>query len=108
MTFGQGRDMSERRTELRRRTLLGGRLAARRLTTRDCVVRDLTAHGARLGCRTTGLDDEVTLEIPSLGGFRRDAKIVWRRLEDCGVRFAETKPARPARPAARRVVDEGY
>lgn len=101
--------MSERRTELRRRTLLGGQLAARRLVTRDCIVRDLTAHGARLGCRTTGLDDDVILEIPSLGGFRRDARIVWRRLEDCGVRFAEMKPPRRARPAQRRrVLDEGY
>jgi hypothetical protein len=99
--------MSERRTESRRRTLLGGRLAADRLTTRDCLVRDLTVQGARLKCRTTGLGDDVTLEIPSIDGFRRDARIVWRRLEDCGVVFVRMKPPPHALPAERRVADEG-
>ena len=92
--------MIERRTELRRRALLCGRLAANHLTTHDCLVRDLSPNGARLGCRTAGLGDDVSLEIPSIDGFRKNAKIVWRRLEDCGVRFEETKPARPVRPAA--------
>jgi hypothetical protein len=100
--------MTERRNELRRRTLLSGRLAARRLVTRDCLVRDLSPTGARLRCRTTGLDDFVTLTIPGLRGFAKDARIVWRRLEDCGVRFLETQPARRVRPVAPRLRDEGY
>ena len=100
--------MSERRTELRRRTLLNGRLAAHHLTTLDCVVRDLTLHGARLRCRAAGLGDDVTLEIPSIDGFRKDAKIVWRRLEDCGVKFVEMKPERRARPVLKPVPIDGY
>jgi len=100
--------MTDRRTELRRRTLLNGRLAAYPLTTRDCLVRDLTPHGARLRCRTTGVGDDVTLQIPALGGFRKDARIVWRRLEDCGLRFLETKRASPPRPIRRPVPDDGY
>ena len=70
--------MSERRSELRQRTLLGGRLAAHHLKTLDCLVRDLSPHGARLKCTTTGLGDDVSLEIPSIDGFRKDARIVWR------------------------------
>ena len=81
------RPVNERRGEVRRRTLFGGRLAADRLTTRDCVVRDMSTRGARLLCRTTGLRDAVTLEIAAAKGFRRDARIVWRRFEDCGVEF---------------------
>ena len=100
--------MSERRTEARQRTLLQGRLAANHLTTRDCLVRDLSPTGARLKCRTTGLDDVVTLEIPAIDGFRKDAKIVWRRLEDCGVQFVETKPTRRGRAVAAPVADDGY
>jgi hypothetical protein len=100
--------MSERRSELRRRTLLAGRIAAHRLTTRDCLVRDLSSHGARLECRTTALGDDVSLEIPSIDGFKKDARIVWRRLEDCGVKFLESRPMRRGRPVEAPVVDEGY
>ena len=80
--------MSEHRAEVRRRTLLAGRLAANRLTTRDCVVRDMSSRGARLLCRTTGLGDAVTLQITSADGTEKDARIVWRRLEDCGIEFS--------------------
>ena len=79
--------MSERRAEIRRRTLLSGRLAVNRLTTLDCVVRDLSPHGAHLLCRTTGFGDRVSVEIKSADGFKKNARIVWRRLEDCGVEF---------------------
>jgi PilZ domain-containing protein len=100
--------MSERRTELRRRTLLAGRLAANHLTTLDCVVRDLSPHGARLACMTTGLGDEVSLEIKAIDGFRKDARIVWRRLEDCGVQFVPGAPARRGRSSDAPVRNDGY
>ncbi len=83
----QEAQVGERRNDLRRRTLLTGRLSAKQLTTLDCVVRDLSAHGARLICRTAGLGEDVSLEIRSIEGFRKAARIVWRRLEDCGVQF---------------------
>ena len=81
--------MRERRAEFRCRTLFSGRLAANHLTTLDCVVRDMSSRGARLLCRTTGFGDVVSLEIKPADGFKKDARIVWRRLEDCGVEFAE-------------------
>ena len=79
--------MSERRAEFRRRTLFSGRLAANRLMTLDCTVRNMSSRGAHLLCRTTGLGDSVSLEIKPADGFKKDARIVWRRIEDCGVEF---------------------
>jgi hypothetical protein len=79
--------MNERRSENRRRTLLSGRIAIDRLRTLDCLVRNLSARGARLLCRADFLTDLVTLEIKTAAGFKRKARIVWRRLEDCGVEF---------------------
>jgi PilZ domain len=105
--FGREAHMNERRTELRRRTLLTGRLAAKHLTTLNCLVRDLSPHGARLKCRTTGLNDEVSLEITSIAGFRKDTRIVWRRLEDCGVQFVERKPAPCGPPVEAPVPSDG-
>ena len=82
--------MRERRAEFRRQMLLPGRLAANRLTTLDCVVRDMSSRGAHLLYRTTGMGDLVGLEINSVNGFKKNARIVWRRLEDCGVEFVGT------------------
>jgi len=80
--------MSQRRPETRRRTLLSGRLIFNRLSTLDCIVRDLSPTGARLVCKTTGLGDSATLEIKSADGVqKKNARIVWRRPEDCGVEF---------------------
>lgn len=77
----------ERRSESRHRTLLPGRLAIDRLRTLDCVVRNVSGQGARLLCRAAFPNDMVTLEINTAAGFKRRARIVWRRLEDCGVEF---------------------
>ena len=79
--------MHKRRAEVRRRTLLSGRVCINRLTTLDCVVRDLSSRGARLVCRTTGVGDTISLEVNGASGFKRPGRIVWRRLEDCGVEF---------------------
>ena len=79
--------MVERRSEVRRRTLLPGRLAIDRLRTLDCLVRNTSERGALLLCRADFLKDLVTLEIITGAGFKRKARIVWRRLEDCGVEF---------------------
>jgi hypothetical protein len=82
-----GDPMSERRSERRRRTLFDGRLAINHLSTFDCVVRNMSARGARLVCRITPPIEFVRLEIRAVPGFKRKARVVWRRLEDCGVEF---------------------
>jgi PilZ domain len=79
--------MLERRSEMRRRTLLDGRLAINRLSTLDCVVRNMSAQGARLLCRIAPSVEIVRLEIKAVPGFKQTARVVWRRLEDCGVEF---------------------
>ena len=79
--------MVERRSENRRRTLLPGRLAIDRLRTLDCVVRNKSGRGARLLCRAAFPNETVTLELNTAPGFKRKVRIVWRRLEDCGVEF---------------------
>jgi hypothetical protein len=79
--------MRERRSEMRRRTLLDGRLAIGHPSTLDCVVRNMSARGARLLCRIVPSVEMVRLEIKTVRGFKRTARVVWRRLEDCGVEF---------------------
>ena len=79
--------MVKRRSEERRRTLLPGRLAVDHLRTLDCVVRDMSERGAWLLCRAAFPNDLVMLEINPAAGFKRKARMVWRRLEDCGVEF---------------------
>ena len=83
--------MTERRGKLRRRTLHDGRLATDHVSTLDCVVRNRSKRGARLLCRAAPSIGTVSLEIKALPGFRKKARIVWRRLEDCGVEFISLK-----------------
>jgi hypothetical protein len=87
LRWDMGDTMVERRSEERRRTLLPGRLAVDHLRTLDCVVRDTSERGARLLCRAAFPNDLVMLEINAAAGFKRKARMVWRRLEDCGVEF---------------------
>ncbi len=44
-------------------------------------------RGGRLLCRINRSIEIVSLEIKAVPGFRRNARIVLRRLEDCGVEF---------------------
>ena len=79
--------MLERRSEMRRRRLLDGRLATSHLSTLDCVVGNMSAQGARLLCRIGPSVGIVRLEIRAVPGFKQTARVVWRRLEDCGAEF---------------------
>ena len=104
--------MSERRADARRRTLMSGRLSAapsgaRAETLADtlnCVVLDLSKRGARLLCRTAGVEGDVVLQLKAGRDFMRRARIAWRRAEDCGVEFIEpeldtrSEPHHPASP----------
>src|SRR5271165_3143143 len=81
--------MSDRRAEARRRTLLSGRLVVAPSSTLDCIVRDMSELGARLLCGTAGISDDVTLQLKAASSFKRQARIAWRRIEDCGVEFTE-------------------
>ena len=93
--------MSERRADTRRRTLLSGRLCAESTDAPgafDCIVLDMSEGGARLICRSLGIDGEVVLHLKAARGFKRRGRIAWRRVEDCGVQFIEPRPDETSEP----------
>jgi len=81
--------MIERRREHRLRSYLGGKIAFNhRRSTMDCLVRDMSAHGARLafpGSITT--PDAFDLHIPQREERHR-VRVVWRQENVVGVGFA--------------------
>ncbi len=83
--------MSERRAAMRRRTLLSGRLSDESSGATDCIVIDMSERGARLVCRTVGMDGDVVLQLKAARGFERRGRIAWRRVEDCGVEFIDPR-----------------
>jgi hypothetical protein len=98
----------ERRAVARARTYLGGQVAFNvRFSTMDCLVRNLSAAGAKLdfnGAAT--IPDEVDLTITNREETRR-ARIVWRRGDEAGVAFRQPAPGSDVVPltVARRVPD---
>jgi hypothetical protein len=79
--------MSERRCTVRNRTLFEGRIIIDGVATFNCFVRDLSSSGARLVCWAFPYKGAISLEIKAIPGFKRDAKVVWRELDYCGVKF---------------------
>lgn len=98
--------MTERRKEHRLRSYLGGQIAFNhRRSTMDCLVRDVSARGARLafpGPVTT--PDEFDLHIPHREERHR-VRVVWRQEGVVGVGFApkDTGAAPISLEQARRV-----
>jgi hypothetical protein len=88
---GDGSEPStDLRTVKRARSLIEGKVVfnARR-STLDCVLRDLSATGAKLIFSAhVPVPDEFDLELPQKGRTHR-ARIMWRKLDTCGVRFIE-------------------
>jgi hypothetical protein len=90
--------MEERRKARRQRTCLGGRIAFReRYSTMECIVRDLTAEGARIAFpHPVLLPQEFDFAIEHKG-LRRHARIIWRMTSVVGVGF-DGLPAQPLVP----------
>ncbi len=72
----------------RQRSMLRGTIVFNnRFSTMDCVVRDISQSGARLKLAGEGTLPQVfELNLP-LKSRRHQAEMVWRRGEECGVRF---------------------
>ena len=78
----------EARAALRRRTLKAGVVAySDRHVTIPCMVRDISATGARLRIEGSVTAPDTFELIVSLDGLEADCQIVWRRATDVGVRF---------------------
>jgi hypothetical protein len=78
--------MVERRSEQRRRSLLGARIAfGKRHCTMDCIVRNVSANGALVVFPHSAITPrEFALHIPQRDQML-SAKVVWRRHDRAGV-----------------------
>ena len=92
--------MSERRNSTRQKSFLRGCIYFNnRRSALDCLVRDISATGARLiFSDTVSVPDMVDLHIPQKEQMLR-AHVEWRHGEEIGVGFAAA-PATPDRLAA--------
>ena len=80
--------MSDQRKAQRNRTYLGGVIAFNhRSCTLDCLVRDMSAQGAKIIFESTvSVPDEFDIMIRHKGESRR-ARIMWRDETQAGVTF---------------------
>ncbi|KQP06558.1 MAG: PilZ domain-containing protein [Methylobacterium sp.] len=93
--------MSEHRREVRQRTFLKGRILFNKgASSMDCLVRDMSASGARLALtETSTLPDSFELYIPQKDKTYRST-LAWRRADGVGIAFAlEAAPASAPAPA---------
>ena len=79
--------MAERRGYTRSRVLKGAKLIVGCSAVLDCVVRNLTNVGARIEIpNTVDLPDKFDMTFDR-GRSRRPRRVVWRRLNEAGVKF---------------------
>jgi hypothetical protein len=78
--------MNERRALARHKTFIKGRIYFNnRLSSMDCIVRDVTANGARLDfSESVTLPDAFELYIPSRDEYFH-ARVIWRRGDNLGI-----------------------
>ena len=61
---------------------------------RDCMISDLSDHGARLFAENVEIPDQFSLLISdSDRGLRRQCQVVWRLGGELGVKFTDRVPA---------------
>jgi hypothetical protein len=91
--------MDERRKDVRDKVLFGGVAAGDARPPKDCVVRDISEHGARIEFKSGARlpKDQISLAIARKGKSFL-AKIIWWRDNIVGVAF--TDPADQAAPVS--------
>ncbi len=87
--------MVERRRSERAKSLLKAKIVFNnRMTSHDCVIKNISTHGARLAVsQSSTVPSEFDLVIPIKGKTYR-AKMRWRDAEGMGVEFMEEAEAR--------------
>jgi hypothetical protein len=87
--------MIERRALIRHKTFIKGRIYFNnRLTSMDCIVRDVTEKGARLQVsESVALPDAFELYLPNKDEHFR-AQAEWRRGDQLGVSWTPDLPSR--------------
>jgi len=78
--------MEERRENTRRPSYLGGKIVfANKLSTANCIVRNVSSTGFRLAIpNSLVVPDEFELEIPQKQE-RFQVRVTWRKLDEIGV-----------------------
>ena len=91
--------MSENRKEIRQKTFLKGRILFNKgASSMDCLVRDMSASGARLALtETSTLPESFELYIPQKERTYR-AQMCWRRADSIGIAFVDEAAASAAPP----------
>ena len=81
--------MNDKRSGSRTRSFLKGQIVFNnRMSTMDCLVRDISANGAKLMlAQALALPDVFELAIPQKGETFR-ARLSWRRGDEIGVAFS--------------------
>ena len=81
---------NERRASPRQRRLKGGKIVFNsKMSIIDCVVRDVSAQGARLLVASSiGIPDQFDLRMNRRGANHR-SKVAWRSEDQIGVRFLD-------------------
>src|ERR1700730_3207801 len=97
--------MTERRSISRQKSFLQGRIFFNnRRTSVDCLIRDITEHGARLKFPSmTATPDVVELHIPNRDETYR-VKVEWRNANEIGVAFDVDEKEAPLAAGAARAV----
>jgi len=87
--------MIERRALVRHKTLIKGRIYFNnRLSSMDCIVRDVTANGARLECsENVTLPDLFELYVPNRDEYFH-ARVTWRKSGNLGVTWTAEQTAK--------------
>ena len=82
--------MDERRKDVRDKVIFGGVASSDTSTPKDCVVRDISEHGARIEFKTVARlpKDQISLAIARKGKSFL-ARIVWWRDNIVGVAFTD-------------------
>ncbi|MDR3419876.1 MAG: PilZ domain-containing protein [Xanthobacteraceae bacterium] len=100
--------MIERRALARHKTFIKGRIYFNnRLSSMDCIVRDITANGGRLECsENVTLPELFELYIPHKDEYFR-ARIEWRKGNNLGVSWTpeQSERQRPAHEGADPIAD---
>ena len=100
--------MNERRTSARPKSFLQGRIHFNnRRSSIDCLVRDLSEHGAKLKVsETVAIPEVMELHIPNRDESYR-AKVEWRTGDEIGVSFPVDKAiSHPDKSVAPSIVPE--
>jgi len=79
--------MTERRTAMRRRTLLTGRIEFLDRSMFDCVIRNLSDRGAKICCDQHVVLPDVFRLFIEKKDEKRDVRAIWREKDGIGLQF---------------------